>query len=71
MKSKIDLMNILTRALKTFVQAFVPVLIAAFQLEDITDISNIKAVGYSAMISATAAGISAVWNGVLEAISQK
>ncbi len=58
--------DIASRALKTFLQAFVPVLIAAFQVADLTDWDNLKTIAYSALISAFAAGISAVWNLVLE-----
>ena len=58
--------DIAIRALKTFIQAFVPVLIAAFQVADLTDWDSLKTIAYSALISAFAAGISAVWNLVLE-----
>lgn len=54
--------DILIRALKTFVQAFIPVVAAAFATADLTELSNLKAVAYSALISGVAAGISAVWN---------
>lgn len=55
------------RAFKTFIQAFIPVLIASFKVADITDNSQIKAVGYTALISAVAAGLSAVWNLIVNA----
>ena len=58
--------DILIRALKTFIQAFIPVVAAAFAAADITDFSNLKTVGYSALISGAAAGISAVWNFIIQ-----
>ena len=58
--------DIAIRALKTFLQAFIPVMIAAFQVADLTDWDNLKTIAYSALISAVAAGLSAVWNFVLE-----
>lgn len=57
--------DIAIRALKTFIQAFIPVVATAFATADITDLSNIKAIAYSALISGVAAGISAVWNVIL------
>ena len=54
--------DILIRALKTFVQAFIPVVVSALSVADLTDFSKIKSVLYSAIISGAAAGISAVWN---------
>ncbi len=46
--------DIITRALKTFVQAFIASLAVATQ----TDTNNYKAI----VIAAVAAGVSAVWN---------
>lgn len=63
--------DILVRAAKTFFQAFIPVLIAAFQVADLTDWDNLKTIAYSASISAFAAGISAVWNLALEITKAK
>lgn len=50
------------RALKTFIQAFIPVMIVALSTVDVTDLSASKSVLYSALISACSAGLSAVWN---------
>ena len=63
--------DIAIRALKTFLQAFIPVMIAAFEVADLTDWDNLKTIGYSALISAFAAGISAVWNLVLGVMKEK
>ena len=63
--------DILIRALKTFVQAFIPVVAAAFATADITELDNLKAVAYSALISGGAAGISAVWNLIIQATELK
>ena len=60
--------DILIRALKTFVQAFIPVVATAFATADITEIDNLKAVAYSALISGCAAGLSAVWNLIIKFI---
>lgn len=57
--------DIIIRALKTFVQAFIPVFIAGLQLTGVTELSEIKTALYSALISAAAAGISAIWNYLL------
>ena len=62
--------DILIRALKTFVQAFVPVVAAAFATADLTELSNLKAVAYSALISGAAAGISAVWNVIIQLVDK-
>lgn len=48
------LKDIVVRAAKTFVQAF----IASIAVANITDTSNLKAV----LVAAVAAGVSAVWN---------
>lgn len=48
------LKDIVVRAAKTFVQAF----IASIAVANITDSSNLKAV----LVAAVAAGVSAVWN---------
>ena len=63
--------DIAIRALKTFLQAFIPVMIAGFEVTDLTDWDNLKTIGYSALISAFAAGISAVWNFVLEIMKSR
>ena len=63
--------DILIRALKTFVRAFVPVVAAAFATADLTELDNLKAVAYSALISGAAAGISAVWNIIIGLLPEK
>ena len=50
--------DIVIRAIKTFIQAFLSVVIVS--LADITDMTTLKA----ALIAALAAGISAVWNSI-------
>ena len=62
--------DILIRALKTFVQAFIPVVISAFAAADLTEFDSIKTVGYSALISGVAAGISAVWNVIVQVLDK-
>lgn len=59
---KTDHKDIALRAVKTFVQAFVPVLISAFAAADGTRFAELKALGSAALVSATAAGLSAAWN---------
>lgn len=63
--------DILIRSAKTFVQAFVPVVAAAFATADLTEIDNLKAVAYSAIISGAAAGISAAWNIIIQIFNLK
>ncbi|MCI8363383.1 MAG: hypothetical protein HFG34_00285 [Eubacterium sp.] len=58
---KMDGKEILKRAGKTFVQAF----IASFgidRLTEITDLESAKVVLYPMLISCVAAGVSAAWN---------
>ena len=57
--------DILIRAGKTFIQAFIPVVISAFAAADLTDFPAIKNIAISALLSGAAAGISAVWNIIL------
>ncbi len=57
--------EIAIRALKTFIQAFFPVLIAGIKVCDVTDTEAFKAALYAAVISACAAGLSAVWNTII------
>lgn len=57
------LYDILIRALKTFMQAF----LSAFSVDallGVTDLDALKKAGLSMLIAAFAAGICAVWNGV-------
>lgn len=62
--------DVTIRALKTFLQAFIPVIIAAFQVADFADWNEVRTIGYSALISGAAAGISAVWNLILTVIKE-
>ena len=54
--------EIALRAAKTFLQAFVPVVIAALRASDALRLDELKAVLLSALVSGAAAGLSAVWN---------
>lgn len=58
--------DIVVRALKTFVQAFLSA-ISVDSLLGVTDLDTLKRIGISMLIAGTAAGISAVWNTALEA----
>ena len=61
--AKINWKDVLIRAAKTFVQAAVPILIAALNAIDISEGREAAgAVLLSAGLSAAAAGISAAWN---------
>lgn len=66
--TKEKIKDILIRALKTFVQAFLSAL-SVDALIGITDFDVLKKVLISILIAATAAGISAVWNMALDAIN--
>ncbi len=62
--------DILIRAAKTFVQAFISYLsIDAFF--GVTDYTTLKKIALSLVIGALAAGVSAVWNSILEWINRK
>lgn len=62
--------DIIIRASKTFVQAFVSYLsIDAFF--GVTDYTAIKKVALSLFVGALAAGVSAVWNTILEWINRR
>lgn len=63
--------DITIRALKTFAQAFVPVVVVALKTMDITGIDEIKALAYTTLISGCAAGLSAVMNLFLELLNKK
>ena len=60
--------DIVIRALKTFVQAFLSA-ISVDALLGVTDFDTLKRIGISMLIAGTAAGISAVWNTALEALN--
>ncbi len=62
--------DILIRASKTFVQAFISYLsIDAFF--GVTDYNALKKIALSLLIGALAAGVSAVWNSILEWINRR
>ena len=58
--------DIVIRALKTFVQAFLSA-VSVDALLGVTDFDTFKRIGVSMLIAGSAAGISAVWNTMLEA----
>jgi len=60
--------ELIERALKTFVEAFIPTLAAAIGAADVTNLETLPRVLAAVAISAAATGISAVWNGVIEPI---
>ncbi len=67
---KINYRDVIIRALKTFMQAF----ISAFGIDAIfgvTDARMLKKALLAVLISAVAAGISAVWNMLLEFVNKK
>ena len=62
--------DILIRAAKTFVQAFISYLsIDAFF--GVTDYTALKKIALSLVVGALAAGVSAVWNSILEWINRR
>lgn len=67
--NKDKLKDILIRALKTFVQAFLSA-VSVDTLLGVTDLDTLKKVLISILIAATAAGISAVWNMATELIDK-
>lgn len=70
MNKKKIIRDILIRAAKTFVQAFISYLsIDAFF--GVTDYTALKKIALSLVIGALAAGVSAVWNSILEWINRK
>ncbi len=68
--NKEKIKDILIRALKTFVQAFLSA-ISVDALFGVTDADTLKKVLISILIAATAAGISAVWNFVKDLIDAR
>lgn len=59
--TKAQIKDILTRALKTFAQAFISAL-SVDTLFGVTDLDTLKRIGLSMLIAGVAAGVSAVWN---------
>ncbi|MBQ4630630.1 MAG: CHAP domain-containing protein [Clostridia bacterium] len=66
--TKEKVINILERAGKTFLQAFLSA-ISVDVLLGVTDFAALKKVGISMLIAALAAGISAVWNMAINALN--
>lgn len=62
--------EIIIRAVKTFIQAFVPVLLAFLKVADFTDWSAFKTALYTTLVSAAAAGLSAVMNLALKYLNK-
>ncbi|MBR4858804.1 MAG: hypothetical protein IKU08_06415 [Clostridia bacterium] len=63
--NKTVIKDIIIRALKTFVQAFLSA-VSVDALLGVTDFDAFKRIGISILIAGTAAGISAVWNTMIE-----
>ncbi len=63
--NKEKIKDVLTRALKTFIQAFVSIAIAQLAGVNFIEGEDLMNVLIGIAISAGAAGVSAVWNGVL------
>lgn len=57
--------DILTRALKTFIQGFIGSLVVMLPATDFTDLTTIKTTLISVIIGASASGLSAVMNIVI------
>ena len=68
--SKAKVKDIVARASKTFIQAF----IGSFTIDaffGVTDTETIKKIGLSMLVAAVAAGVSAVWNMLLDFVYRK
>ena len=68
--NKAKVKDIVARASKTFIQAF----IGSFTIDaffGVTDTETIKKIGLSMLVAAVAAGVSAVWNMLLDLIYKK
>lgn len=68
--NKAKIKDILARAGKTFAQAFISAL-SVDALFGVTDLDTLKRIGVSILIAAGAAGVSAVWNMVLDFLYRK
>lgn len=66
-ETKEMIIDILERAGKTFLQAFMSA-ISVDVLLGVTDFDALKKVGLSMLVAALAAGISAVWNGAVKSL---
>ena len=68
--TKEKIKDIITRASKTFIQAFIgSITIDGFF--GVTDFDAIKRIGLSILVAGVAAGVSAVWNMMLDFIYRK
>lgn len=68
--SKEKIKDVAARASKTFIQAF----IGSFTIDaffGVADMETIKKIGLSMLVAAVAAGVSAVWNMLLDLIYKK
>lgn len=66
-ETKEMIIDILERAGKTFLQAFLSA-ISVDALLGVTDFDAFRKVGLSMLVAALAAGISAVWNGAVKSL---
>ena len=68
--TKEKIKDVATRASKTFIQAFIgSITIDSFF--GVTDRNAIKRIGLSVLVAGVAAGVSAVWNMILEFVYKK
>ena len=68
--TKEKIKDVLIRAGKTFAQAFISAL-SVDALFGVTDFTALKRIGITILIAAGAAGVSAVWNMVLDFVYKK
>lgn len=66
-ETKKIIFDIIERAAKTFMQAFLSS-ISVDVLLGVTDFDTFRKVGVSMLVAALAAGISAVWNGTVKSL---
>lgn len=66
-ETKKIIFDIIERAVKTFMQAFLSS-ISVDVLLGVTDFDTFRKVGVSMLVAALAAGISAVWNGTVKSL---
>ena len=68
--TKEKIKDVATRASKTFIQAFIgSITIDSFF--GVTDLNAIKRISLSVLVAGVAAGVSAVWNMILEFVYKK
>lgn len=68
--TKAQVKDIVTRASKTFAQAFISA-ISVDSIFGVTDLDTLKRIGLSMLIAGVAAGISAIWNMVQDWLYNK